>query len=211
VHLYPLRACGSGQDATIDELLSPGAANEVRSLAWVVADANAAGVPAILSEANSASCGGQPNISDSPASAVWAVRFVLNALKTGFREVRFHFSGGAYDPFVVHGGQIISRPLQSALIALNQWLPLATKLQTIPGVRGLQATAVGGPAGSPMLILDNETSKTQTVVLRGAWAIRIEVLDASGPGLKTARISSSDERIKLPVASNSVLGVLPAP
>jgi len=98
VHLYPLSTCVTPKAATIGGLLSARAANSPRRQAWVVADANAAGVPAIISEANSVSCGGKVGVSDSPASAVWAVRFVLAALETGFREVRFHFSGGPYDP-----------------------------------------------------------------------------------------------------------------
>jgi hypothetical protein len=209
VHLYPLTACGSAQNATIKELLSERAAIAPHSLAWVVADANAAHAPAILSESNSASCGGQEGVSDSPAAAVWAVRFVLAALKTGFREVRFHFNNGPYDPFIVHGSEVLDRPLDSALAGLNEWLPVGTSLQTISGVRGLVATAVNGPAGKPQLILDNETAKAQTVVLRGQPTVHIEVLSAAGAGLKTAPLTSPQDRIKLIVQSSTVVAVFP--
>ena len=102
VHLYPFSACKDPRAATIQGLLSASAGESPRSLAWVVADATAAGVPAIISEANSVSCGGiAGGVRTARASAVWGVRFVLSALKTGFREVRFHLSGGSYDPFVV--------------------------------------------------------------------------------------------------------------
>ncbi len=209
VHLYPLTACGSAKNATIKELLSERSASAAHSLEWVVADANAAHVPAILSESNSASCGGQEGVSDSPAAAVWAVRFVLAALKTGFREVRFHFNNGPYDPFIVHGSEVLERPLDSALAALNEWLPAGTSLQTVPGVRGLVATAVNGPAGKPQLILDNETAKAQTVVLSGQPSVHIDVLSAAGAGLKTAPLSSPQDRIKLIVQSNTVVAVFP--
>src|SRR4029077_9742992 len=112
--------CGSPRAVTIKGLLSSRAANAPARLAWVVADARAAGAPAIISEANSVSCGGLGGVSDSPATAVWAARFVLSALKTGFGEVRFHFSGGSYDPFVVQGAQVLTRPLESVLAGLNQ-------------------------------------------------------------------------------------------
>ena len=104
VHLYPLSACVTPRGRH-DRRAALGARRPTRLVAsaWVVADASAAGVPAIISEANSASCGGVAGVSDSPAIAVWAVRFVLAALKTGFQEVRFHFSGAPYDPFVVSG------------------------------------------------------------------------------------------------------------
>lgn len=207
VHLYPLSACAGPKVTTVKALLSASAADAPHSLAWVAQDASAAHIPALLSESNSASCGGEAGVSDSPAAAVWSVRFILTALKTGFQEVRFHFSGGPYDPFIVRGQEVLDRPLQSALVAINQWLPVGTLLHTLTGVRGLVATAIGGTAGQPQLILDNESEKTQTVILRGAPSVRIEVLSAIQTGLQPAQLSSPHERIKLPVQSNTVLAV----
>jgi hypothetical protein len=209
VHLYPLTACPSPKVATVDELLTARSAEAPETLAWVVQDADAAGVPAIISEANSASCGGQPGVSDSPAAAVWAVRFVLSALKTGFREVRFHFSGGPYDAFIVHGNEVTPRPLDSALVALNQWLPVGATLQTVTGVHGLLTTAISGDPSGPQLIFDNESTRPQTVVLRGPAGVRIEVLSANRAGLDTGELESAGGRIKLVVATNSVVAVLP--
>jgi hypothetical protein len=226
VHLYPLSACEGPSAVTIPRLLGAGAADAPRSLAWVVADADAAHVPAVISEANSASCGGEAGVSDSPAAAVWAVRFVLDALSTGFREVRFHFSDGPYDPFVVQGEQVIDRPLESALVALNQWLPVGASIQTLPHVRGLIATAIapapapsapqpssGGSAATqsatPQLILDNESAKPQTVLLRGAPTAQVQLLSATRTGLQTEQLSSSRDRIALTVPANSVATVLP--
>lgn len=207
IHLYPLSACSG--NATIEHLLSPGAAEAPLTLAWVVADANAAHVPAILSEANSASCGGQEGVSDSPAAAVWAVRFVLEALKIGFREVRFHMSNGAYDPFLVRGGRVYDRPLDSALAALNRWLPAGSSIQTLRGVRGLVATAVSGSPGTPQLILDNESAKHKTALLNGVGSARVEFFTPDHTGLQVAQLGASRGRIKLDVPPNSVMAVLP--
>jgi len=218
IHLYPLTACTSPKAVTIGGLLSARAANAARRFAWVVADANAAQLPAIVSEANSASCGGRGGVSDSPAAAVWAVRFVLAALETGFREVRFHFSGGPYDPFIVRGEQVIARPLESALVALNQWLPVGSTLQRLAGVRGLVATAVSATpatvpsaAGGIQLILDNEQPRAQAVVLRSARRVRIQVLSPASGGLQRRQVSPARGRIKLAVAGNSVLAVSSSP
>ncbi len=211
VHLYPLTACSTPKAVTTGGLLSAQAADLPRSLAWVVADAAAAHVGAIISEANSASCGGVAGVSDSPATAVWAVRFVLAALKTGFQEVRFHFSGAPYDPFVLRGEEVLTRPLQSALVALNQWLPVGAALRTIPGVRGLVASSVVEPAGGTMLILDNEHAQARPVLLRGARSVSIETLTATRAGARTARPSSPRGRIELTVAPNSVLAISPSP
>jgi hypothetical protein len=209
VHMYPLSACTSPRAVTRRGLLSARAADAPRDLAWVVADANAARVPAIISEANSASCGGTAGVSDSPAAAVWAMRFVLTALKTGFREVRFHFSGGPYDPFIVRGEEVIARPLESALLALNQWLPVGSSLRTVSGVRGLVTTGVSGARGGPQVIFDNERARAQSVVLRAAHQVVTEVLSAARAGLRTQALRPRHGRVKLSVAGNSVLAVLP--
>jgi len=207
VHMYPLTACGSPRAVTVGGLLSATAADAPSRLSWVVADANAAHVPAIISEANSVSCGGEAGVSDSPAAAVWAVRFVLSALKSGFREVRFHFSGGPYDPFIVRREEVLDRPLESALVALNQWLPVGASLQTIAGVQGLVATRLVTSAGAGRLILDNERAHSQAVVLRKVHSIRIEALSATRAGAQTTTLSSPRGRIKLVVAANTVLAV----
>ena len=203
VHMYPLSSCVTPKAVTIGGLLSPQAGDEPRSFAWVVADASAAGVPAIVSEANSSSCGGVAGVSDSPASAVWAVRFVLSALQTGFREVRFHFSGGPYDPFAVSGEQVLTRPLDGAMVALNRWLPVGASLRALAGVRGLAATAVREPTGAGLVILDNEHGRRRSVVLRGAAAVSAQTLSAARGGLATsesvlcARARQADRRRQL--------------
>src|SRR6202012_1081902 len=109
--------------ATIKGLLSGGVGAAPSRLAWVGADARALGIPAVIPDANSVSCGGKAGVSDTRAAAVWAVRFVLSALKTGFAEVRFHFSGDPYDPFSLVNGEVVRRPIEAAMVALGQWLP----------------------------------------------------------------------------------------
>ncbi|MGO9249396.1 MAG: hypothetical protein ACLP7W_12560, partial [Solirubrobacteraceae bacterium] len=230
VHLYPLTACTTPKAVTIKGLLSTQAGNLPRSLAWVVADASAAHMPAIISEANSASCGGVSGVSDSPASAVWAVRFVLAALETGFQEVRFHFSGAPYDPFVVRGESVLTRPIDSALVALNQWLPVGATLRTLAGVRGLQANSIFVPAiapsaqlppgegtapapgsGTTTVILDNERERAQPIILRGARTVRVQTFISARAGLQTTQLSAHRGRIRLTVAPNTVLAISPVP
>ncbi len=208
VHLYPFSACKDPRAATLSGLLSAGAGEAPRRLAWVVADASAAGRPAILSEANSVSCGGMAGVSDTPASAVWAVRFVLSALKTGFREVRFHLSGGTYDPFFIRGEQIVYQPLESALVALNKWLPVGSSLRTASSQRGLIATAVSGDPGGPKVIYDNEQTRAQTVELPATHPVVVAVLSATRTGLQTATVPVSHGRARLRLAANSVMAVL---
>jgi hypothetical protein len=210
VHLYPLTDCRSPREVTIGGLLSSRVADSPARLSWVVSEAQAAGLPAIISEANSASCGGLAGVSDRPAAAVWAVRFVLSALKTGFREVRFHFAGDPYDPFVVRAGTVLTRPLESALVALNQWLPVGSTLRTVPGVRELVASAVAKPGGGTVLILDNERAQARPVVLRNAYRVHIAILTPAHAGLITETLSAGG-RLKLSIAPNTVLAVSTVP
>jgi hypothetical protein len=210
VHLYPLTDCRSSREVTTGGLLSSKVAESPTRLAWVVDQAQAAGVPAIISEANSASCGGLAGVSDSPASAVWAARFVLSALKTGFREVRFHFAGDPYDAFVVRGATVVTRPLESALVALNQWLPLGASLRTVPRVRELVASAVSQPGGATMLILDNERVRARPVILRNAHKVHIAILSPAHAGLITETLSAHGT-LKLSVAPNTLLAISPVP
>jgi hypothetical protein len=206
VHLYPLTDCRSPHEVTTGGLLSTRVANAPARLAWVVSEAQAAGLAAIISEANSASCGGLAGVSDRPAAAVWAVRFVLSAMKTGFREVRFHSAGDPYDPFTVRGAEIVKRPLESALVALNQWLPVGSSLRSLPRVQGLVATAVGQPGGRTVLILDNERARARPVVLRNARRVQIAVLSSTRAGLRTETLSAAGH-IRLSIAANSVLAI----
>ena len=210
VHMYPFSACKDPRAATIPGLLSARAADAPRSLAWVVADARAAGLRAIISEANSISCGGIPGVSNSPAAAVWAVRFVLSALKTGFGEVRFHLSGASYDPFSVRGAEVLRRPLESALFAVNRWLPVGSSLRTAGGAPGVLATAVGGTPGGARMILDNEQAHAQTIVLPAAHAVIVESLSATRSGLGTLTLHPSAGHIRIRVSGNSVLAMLAA-
>lgn len=207
VHAYPLSACPTPKGVTVAGLLTAYAADEPQKLAPAVVAARAAGLPAIISESNSVSCGGVAGVSDTPAAAVWAVRFVLSALKTGFEEVRVHFANDPYDPFIVRGGEVIERPLDDALVALNQWLPVGASLRTVTGVHGLVATNVTGISGQPLLILDNEHPQPQKVVVRKATVVHVETITATKAGVQNASLSAVHGKVKLTVPANSVMAL----
>lgn len=209
VHLYPLTACTTPRAVTIPGLLSTDAADSPARLSWVVADAAAQGLPAIISEANSASCGGVSGVSNSPAAAVWAARFVLSALQTGFRQVRFHLSGNSYDPFLVRGSAVLARPLDSALIALNGWLPVGSALHRVPTAapRRIIASAVAQPGGGLVLVLDNRGSRAQPLVLRSPGALHVQILTAASAGLASRTLLTAAGRASLSLPGESILAV----
>ncbi len=209
VHLYPLTACRTPRAVTIPGLLSTSAADSPARLSWVVADAEAQGLQAIISEANSASCGGVSGVSNSPAAAVWAARFVLSALQTGFRQVRFHLSGNSYDPFLVRGSAVLGRPLDSALIALNGWLPVGSVLHRVstPAPHKIIASAIAQPGGGLVLVLDNRGSRAQPLLLHATGPLQVQVLESTRAGLAIKKLIPAAGRAALSLAGESIVAV----
>jgi hypothetical protein len=82
-HHYPL-SCSQHPAPTISMLLSPQIRElEERSLRRYLLVAQEAEVPFRLDETNTVSCGGVPGISDTFASALWAVSYVTQAMSMG--------------------------------------------------------------------------------------------------------------------------------
>jgi hypothetical protein len=206
VHAYPLTVCRNKREATIHGLLQPSIGGEPRRLAWVAADARAAGLPAVISEANSVSCGGKVGVSDTRAAAVWAVRFVLAALETGFGEVRFHMSGNPYDPFYMNGAEVVRRPLEGAMAALQQWLPVGSTLRVVRAVDKVALVTVAVPGAEPLLLLDNEAPEPAKLVLRGAGPLHVvQGLSPTGAPGTVAPQGAGRRLVTLP--ANAVLAL----
>jgi hypothetical protein len=86
-HFYPLTRCG-GARPTIDQLLSPATVEAEAQLgATAVAAARALRVPVRLDETNSASCGGQDGVSNTLASALWIVEYLVTVAQRGVAGV----------------------------------------------------------------------------------------------------------------------------
>ena len=134
VHAYPTVACGSsGPVTTATRLLSEHASvGLVEKYDWLLTTARAAHRPAVISESNSASCGGKPGVSDTPVAAVWAARYVVAALLRGWSQVRFHSAATSYDPLVFEtDGAVTVSPLGHALLFLHRWIPVGARISTL--------------------------------------------------------------------------------
>lgn len=129
-HFYPMTACEPNPGTTNQGLLTRKAGFEVaRKLGWLLAEARRLRRRAVISESNSVACGGMPGVSNTPVASVWAVRFTIGALLAGFEQVRFHSSGGSYDPFVFgSNGSIAARPLAAGLEFLHRWLAIGSRV-----------------------------------------------------------------------------------
>jgi hypothetical protein len=86
-HYYPFTRCG-GARPTIDELLSASTRDtEARLASAAVAAGRALGLPVRLDETNSASCGGQDGVSNTLASALWMVEYLVTVAERGVAGV----------------------------------------------------------------------------------------------------------------------------
>jgi hypothetical protein len=164
--------------------------------------------PAVISESNSASCGGQPRVSDTPVASIWAVRFVLASLLSGFEQVRFHSAGTSYDPFTFStDGTVTRRPLATALFFLHRWIPVGSRItSSAEGPLVFAATVTHGRARS--MILTSFASHTLEIPVR---------TEASSDRLGTATLTTKsasevagslrvvDHTVQLKLAPNTVV------
>src|SRR5262249_12593733 len=100
--------------------------------------------------------------------------------ETGFGEVRFHLSGNPYDPFYLRGGEVVRRPIETALVSLQQWLAPGTTLRSVHVPGGLVGATVSAPGADPLLILDNESPKAASLILRGASVHAVQGFSPGG-------------------------------
>ncbi len=149
-HRYPLHRCFTARTApefpTIANLLAPAAAaGPATSLAQAVAVAHGHRIPFRVDELNSVSCGGAHGVSDTLASALWAVDTLFEMARVGVDGVNIHtFHKAVYEPFAVsdHGGRWSAqvRPLYYGLLMFTRAAP--------PGSRLLPTTARPGAPGT---------------------------------------------------------------
>ena len=147
-HRYPLRGCTTDPtDPTfpsIDNLLEDSSsAGLAAAMAPLVSTATRAGVPFRVAEMNSASCEGAAGVSDTFASALWALDTMFNFAADGVQGVNFHMLPGShYELFTVSHTrdgewQAFVRPEYYGLALFAQAFP--------PGAQLLPVTAPVGP------------------------------------------------------------------
>jgi hypothetical protein len=212
-HFYPLTRCG-GRRPSIGELLSPGTRQrEIAAADAAVAAGRASGLGIRLDEVNSASCGGQDGVSNTLASALWIVDYLLVAGSRGVTGVDVHGGLAAcrgYTPLCVRGatasvpgsGPGIDPTSDASLGAAAGQGPLAVQPdfyglllvhqleggRWLPAPRGLPraitAFAVEMADGSIRLALDNPSPASTRLTIRAGGRRSIGgVLRLTGPAL----------------------------
>jgi hypothetical protein len=222
VHAYPTSACGAPPTTAARLLAEHASVGLVEKYDWLLNLAQTLHRPAIVSESNSASCGGKPGVSNTPVAGVWAARYVVAALLGGFQQVRFHSADGSYDPLVFNlRGTVTLQPLGQALLFLHRWIPLGSRIGPAARVAGVLAatvsegtsanTAGDRKAGAHMsVIVSSFSSKTpsyEVEVPGGARRVGTDTLTTTHPDETRASVAVHAHRARLLLAPDTVVAI----
>ncbi len=153
-HRYPLRACVTDPTSpgfpSITNLLADSSSSGLATpMSPFIAATHRHNLPFRVAEMNSASCQGEKGVSDTFASALWALDTMFNFASVGVDGVNFHMLPGSnYELFTVsHNStgafQAFVHPEYYGLMMFAQAFP--------PGSRLLQTSGAGG-TGSPVKV-----------------------------------------------------------
>jgi hypothetical protein len=188
-HHYPL-GCAQTPAPSIETLLSPAIRErEAQSLQTYMSVASAYRIPFRLDEANSVSCGGVAGISDTFASALWAIGYITQAMAAGTAGINLQGNPTnctgytplcAPDPAALASGSLRAEPDWYALLltsSLTGDRPLPTTITE--GSPNLVAASFAGPDHTLKVVLaDDEESGVSPL------AVQLNV----GAGLGAGRI-----------------------
>jgi hypothetical protein len=199
LHRYPLQRCvtapSSPRYPSISHLLSPRASRGLAdALAPAVRAAHQRGILIRLDEINSVACGGAPGVSDTFASALWALDVSFELARAGLDGVNFHtFPGAGYQLFSFHGTgtgrTALVYPEYYGLMMFAQAAPPGSQLLDSAGPRDVRVWATRDDAGTIRVVLINDSpSQARVLALRAPTATGsggLERLTASSRGATT--------------------------
>ena len=196
LHEYPL-GCGSGGKTPAQlaaELLSPAlTAKETGVFGWASADARAAHASLRMSETNSACGGGAAGLSDSYATALWVVDYMLTGAEHGAAGMNFHGGLSAsctgYTPLCQTGtSQYAAQPiyygmLLTHMLGSGHLLPVGVSANS--SAANIAAFALKPLTGKGLrLIIENLSQyHSATTIKVSGHAGRATVLHLTGPSL----------------------------
>ncbi len=178
LHRYPLQVCltprTSARYPTIARLLSPATSTDLAdSFAPYVALARSHGLSLRVDELNTVSCGADPTVSESFASALWAVNTLFGLATVGVSGVNIHtFPGAGYELFKIsrQGGQwraAVSPEYYGMLMFAEATPPGSHLLSVDPtGVPGVNVWATRATDGTVRVVLTNDGTSTHELGVR---------------------------------------------
>jgi hypothetical protein len=177
-HHYPL-GCEELPAPTIARLLSPAIRRkEVGSLERYLSISRASEVPFRLDETNTVSCGGVAGVSNTFASALWAVGYLSQAMSMGVAGINLHgnlANCAGYSPLCAPTredlltGSLGAQPEWYALLLARALIgdrPLATVMRA-PGRPNVEVTAMlAGDGSLRFVIVDDDQPGARGVAVR---------------------------------------------
>jgi hypothetical protein len=176
-HHYPL-GCEERPAPTIERLLSPQIRQLERvSLRRFMKVAQASETPFRLDETNTVSCGGAPGVSDTFASALWAVSYLTDAMSTGVSGINLEGNPSnceGYTPLCAPTPEDLAT---GALRAQPEWYALLLARALI-GERPLHT--IVSPADRPNV--------EATAFLAADGALHFVIVDDDPPGARDVAV-----------------------
>ena len=233
VHRYAL-GCIPQKPATISSLFSDTYTRDFTAgLGPALEAAHVHGLQVRLDEMQTVSCGGQPGLSDTFASALWDLDVSFEAAQRGFNGVNFHTREGIANElftFTHRHGTWTGRvsPDYYGLLAFAHAAPAGSALLGVdaPTSGPLHVWATRAPNRTVRAILINMALKSgRTIALRGPKhprAVTVERLSAPSVGAKrgvtlggqafasrtkTGRLTGSPLTISIPRSRNGSYSV----
>ncbi|MGI8430216.1 MAG: glycosyl hydrolase family 79 C-terminal domain-containing protein [Solirubrobacteraceae bacterium] len=199
LHRYPLRGCirdpSSPSFASIPNLLSDrSSVGLAQSVIPYVAEAHHRRLPFRIDEMNSAACEGRSGVSETFASALWALDTLFSLARVGVDGVNLHtLPGAAYQLFSFthsHGAwQAFVRPEYYGLLMFAQAAPSGSRLVPVSAPGGpVKIWATRGSDGRIRATLINKD-------LSFSHEVQLQIPGASGVG--------SLERLQAPTVNST--------
>ena len=172
-HRYPLRSCTTNPSdptfATIPNLLADYSSSGLAaSLSPFVKTASAHHLPLRIAEMNSASCQGTAGVSDTFASALWALDTMFNFAARGVQGVNFHMLPGShYELFTTSQTaqgtwQAFVHPEYYGLMLFAQAFPPGAQLLPVTAPAGpTKVWATVGPDGTVRVVTINQDATAE--------------------------------------------------
>ncbi|MFZ0042127.1 MAG: glycosyl hydrolase family 79 C-terminal domain-containing protein [Solirubrobacteraceae bacterium] len=221
-HRYPLRACVTDSASpgfpSIPNLLADSSSSGLaKAMASYVSVAHQHKLPFRVGEMNSASCKGAPGVSDTFASALWALDTLFNFASVGVDGVNFHMlPGSAYELFspsqtTAGTWQAFVHPEYYGLLMFAQAFPPGARLLPVSVPAGpLKVWATRATDGTTRVVaINQDTTNPHTVSVQVPGAVAAGSLEAlQAPSVSaTSGVTLGGQTF----GAETTTGTLPAP
>jgi hypothetical protein len=223
-HGYGLNNCvtnpASAAYPSVLHLLNDYALHDLlNTLTPYIADAHRDGAAFRVDEMGSVTCNGRRGVSDTMASALWAVGALFSVARDGVDGVNLHtfpgLSNALFDFSDSAGGwSAVVHPLYYGALLFAQAAPAGSRLLGVSyrGPRSLHGWATTGPGSARHVVLLNDSlTRSASVAVRAPHG----VLGSSPAGLERLEAPSATATTGITLGGRSfgvtTTGVLPAP